>query len=262
MEDTVKTLVELGLTELEARIIVVLQKRNGSTVKDVSVPLNIHRQQIYPALTELQKAGLVTEQLGRPSKFKTLPIEQIFAIMLGRKSKWISEMEKKTAEIARNFSDSLREPYKKVEYKFELITGEERVSSALFEWQECARTMDIVIKLDLLTHRVTEELKTDKIRSRKDLKMRIVTDATESDARRARVLPTLRNQEIRFVSHHFPVEMVVYNGERAHMAVYPSRNSQAVKEVAVLTSNHPCFVGMLQNYFDILWESPKEKPEW
>ncbi|MCW4019106.1 MAG: hypothetical protein NWF00_10590 [Candidatus Bathyarchaeota archaeon] len=257
MEDVVKALIELGLTELEAKILVALQKHNNTTAKDLSVTLDVHRQQIYPALNELHKAGLVTERLGRPSQFKTLPIDQIFAILLDRKSKWVSEMEKKTAEITKNFSAILRESSEKVDYAFELITGKERVKSALYEWEQSARTTDSVLKFDPLMRHITEELEVKGIRHRKNIETRIVTDATEAAIKS---WPTRRNQKIKFVSYRIPVEMVIYNKERAHMAVYPDRNISAAMEVAVLTSNHPCFVGMLQNYFDVLWEAAKEKP--
>ncbi len=256
-KDVVKAFVELGLTELEAKILIVLQKRNSLAVKDISASLDIHRQQIYPALTELQKAGLVTEQLGRPSQFKTSPIEELFALLLERKSKWISDMEMKTAEISRTFNGSLLKCSDRTDYSFELITGKERVKSALYEWGQTASTMDVVVKFDPLMQRNTEELETSGIRYSKNIEMRMVTDATETAIRSWH---TSRKRQVRLLGYPVPIEMVIYDIKRAHLAVYPNRDVSAAAEVAVLTSNHPCFVGMLQNCFDVLWEASKEKP--
>ncbi len=97
----------------------------------MSALLDIHRQQIYNALTNLQKEGLVTEQLGRPNQFKTSPLNQLFDILLERKMNWVSNMKKRTAEISKTVKESPRQEYiEKTEYAFELITGKERVRSA------------------------------------------------------------------------------------------------------------------------------------
>jgi sugar-specific transcriptional regulator TrmB len=257
MEDTVKAFSELGLTELEARILVALQKHNRTTAKDISVTLDVHRQQIYNALTDLQKKGLVTEQLGRPSQFKTAPLNQLFGILLERKSNWLSNMEKKTAEISKTFKESLPEYNVKAEYTFDLITGTERVKSALHKWGKPSRTIDTTVKFDPLMLRIAEALDTRRIEYRKDLELRIVTDNTKYYSTFRQNFP---KREVRVLKYPVPLELVIYDRKRAHLAVYPNRCVSASSEVAVLTSNHPCFVEMLQNCFDILWRASKEKP--
>ena len=86
-------------------------------------------------------------------------------------------MQKKTAILQNTIKKTLKTSDKKEEFVFELITGKERVRNALYKWGESARTMDIVLKFDPLTYYIRDELETQKIKRRKDLKMRVVTDA-------------------------------------------------------------------------------------
>jgi hypothetical protein len=105
--------------------------------------------------------------------------------------------------------------------------------------------------------RNTEVFDTISIEYHKDLETRIVTDAIETEFTPWHTRP---KREVRFLNYPVPLELVIYDRKRAHLAIYPNRCVSAASEVAVLTSNHPCFIEMLQNCFDILWEASKEKP--
>jgi sugar-specific transcriptional regulator TrmB len=256
MEEISKTLTDLGLTAIQTKIILALNKFNYATVKDIAKAGEIHRQEIYPVLRELQSLGLVERKIGLPNEYKAVPLAQLLKILLERKTSWMSEVQKKTANlIQKNIEANLKENTKQEDYDFTLITGVERFSQALSYWAKNAQTIDDVLIFDRFSYQIGEQLKTANFKYKENVKIRIVTSA---DPESVNILDIKnRNVEVRFTSFETPVEIAIYNGNRAHLAIFSNRNNILKTEVAALTSNHPCYVKMLQNYFDILWNTQK-----
>jgi len=84
-ENIAKKLVEYGLTKTEARIYVLLAKKGSTKAKDIISYLKSSKQQVYPALKNLQNKGIVYATLEYPAKFSAIPFEK--AIDLFSKAK-------------------------------------------------------------------------------------------------------------------------------------------------------------------------------
>ncbi len=257
MEEIAQTLTDLGLTEIQTKILLVLHRFNYAAVKDIAKSAGIHRQEIYPVLSELQKLGLVERKIGIPNQYRTFPLAQVLKILVERKANWMSELQKKTAGLIlkANAEIETRACIKQEDYDFTLITGVERFSQALSDWIKNAHAIDEVIKFDRFSYQIGERLNTSTFRYREDVKIRIATCARPEDVHILELENI--NCEIRFVPFETPVDIAVYNGNRAHLAIFSDRDNVLQTEVAALTSNNPCYVKMLQNYFDVLWDSGK-----
>lgn len=256
MEEITQTLTDLGLTAIQAKVLIALHKFDYAAVKDIAKTAEVHRQEIYPVLSELQKLGLVERKIGIPNQYKTIPLSQVLNILLERKANWISEVQKKTTELIKKANAEMESKAgtKQEDYDFTLITGVERFSQALKEWMETAQTIDEIIKFDPFSYQIGERLKTGTFKYRKDVKLRLVTC---TQPRNVHMPLKKKNLEIRHVPFETPVDIAIYNGKRAHLAIFSNRNNILQTEVAALTSNNPCYVKMLQNYFDVLWNSAK-----
>lgn len=121
-----------------------------------------------------------------------------------------------------------------------------------------AQTIDEVIKLDRFSTQIGERLKTNNIKFREGVKVRLVTCV---QPRNVPIAVKKNKMEVRYVPFETPVDIAIYNGNRAHLAIFSNRENILQTEVGALTSNHPCFVQMLQNYFDVLWKSAKTENE-
>ncbi|PVX24097.1 MAG: hypothetical protein CW691_08585 [Candidatus Bathyarchaeum sp.] len=256
MEEIIQSLTDLGLTSLQARVLYNLQKLDNSTVKSISKASDVHRQQIYPVLTELQKMGFIQKQLGRPNKYKSLALDHIFTVLLENKAKWMADIKQKTSELTKKINTERKESDND-EYSFRLINGKAQFKHELRDWSQNAHTIDMVIKFDALSKHLETELEANKIKHRDDVKYRLITDAAPENS-----LVTKCNKKgykIKFSTFNIPVEIAVFNNSRAHLAIFSSRDNVYSTDVACLTSNHPCFVAMLQSYFETLWKAAKPK---
>ena len=75
-EKVLKTLEEMGLARLDAKVYVFLAKKGPKKAKDVALALRASKQQLYPALKSLQSKGLVNATLEHPARFSAVTFEK------------------------------------------------------------------------------------------------------------------------------------------------------------------------------------------
>lgn len=71
-ERAVEALLELGLTEYEARCFVALSRVPQGTAKDVSRIADIPRSRVYDSIERLQRRGLVNVQQSKPRQYQAV----------------------------------------------------------------------------------------------------------------------------------------------------------------------------------------------
>jgi sugar-specific transcriptional regulator TrmB len=247
------TLIDLGLTAAQARIILALQQCKSLTVKDIAKRTGMFRQEVYTVLSEMLGNGIVEKRLGVPNQYTTLPLNQTLMILLQRKTNSLSDLQKRTLNLVK-ISNRLSnvDPLTAEEYDFTMITGIERFSTALHQWHRNALRIDSVLILDRFSYEIAERLEINTFRHKRVAKIRTLTCADPSSLK---LNPTASGtkREVKCVSFQIPVDIAIFDGKRAHMAIFSNRESALQTKVSALTSNHPYFVNMLQNYFDLLW---------
>lgn len=75
----VETVVELGLTEYEARCFVALTQLSSGTAKEISQVADVPQSRVYDVTETLHERGLVDIQESDPRRYFALPIERALA---------------------------------------------------------------------------------------------------------------------------------------------------------------------------------------
>ena len=250
MEEVSQTMAELGLTPIEIKVLLFLCRTDYATVKDIAKSTEEYRQEIYPALQQLQKQGLIEKRIGVPNHYKALPLPELLRILLERKTNWLSEIQKKTtAQIKKAEIQAPKKAATQPEYEFALITGYEKIGKLLSNWQNPCKTADYVIRFDHFDYQLSERITPHTRYERKEkMKARLVTCI-------GNIPFGTGDAELRFTSFEMPAEITIFDGKKALMWLLYDRTNVFKKDIAILTSNHPSFVKMLQDYFDMLWEN-------
>ena len=94
-----KTLLGLGLSDLEAKVYVFLAKKGLQKGKDITRALKINKPQLYRSLKKLQSRGIVTATLEHPSRFSSVPFEKILDLFIKAKMDEAQEIEQDKDEI-------------------------------------------------------------------------------------------------------------------------------------------------------------------
>lgn len=83
--DISELLGEFGLTQYEAKLYLSASKLGSATASQIGKASGVRREEVYRTLPKLEKAGLVERVLGRPVKFKALPIDDGVSMLIKRK---------------------------------------------------------------------------------------------------------------------------------------------------------------------------------
>lgn len=72
-----KTLVGLGLSQVEAEVYLFLTQAGLSRGREIAGALRLHKQQLYRSLKSLQCKGCAKTTLGHPARFFVVPLENV-----------------------------------------------------------------------------------------------------------------------------------------------------------------------------------------
>ena len=90
-----KGLVELGLTQNEAKVYMYLAKSGSKKAIEVSKALNIPRTETYHLLARLQNKGLIMVTIQHPIKYIAKPFEDTIQTLIGTIEEKVRSFEKK-----------------------------------------------------------------------------------------------------------------------------------------------------------------------
>jgi sugar-specific transcriptional regulator TrmB len=85
-EESVKMLVELGLTHTEAKVYIALLYLKAATARNIHKASNVARQDVYQTLSDLQDKGLIEKVIAKPAEYQAIPANDIISILLQRKN--------------------------------------------------------------------------------------------------------------------------------------------------------------------------------
>jgi sugar-specific transcriptional regulator TrmB len=102
-DESVEILVELGLTHTEAKVYTALLCLKSATARNVHKVSKVARQDVYQLLSDLQEKGLIEKILGKPAKFKPIPVNDAISILTQRKNEQSRQLKKRAIKQFRDF---------------------------------------------------------------------------------------------------------------------------------------------------------------
>ncbi|XES76998.1 MAG: TrmB family transcriptional regulator [Candidatus Bathyarchaeia archaeon] len=97
-EDCYEVLTKLGLTKLQVRVYLVLNKLGNAPIKTISENTKIDRAHTYQIIAKLQEMGLVQKIIANPNLFRSLPLREGIQILFSRKVAAFREFEENTKD--------------------------------------------------------------------------------------------------------------------------------------------------------------------
>jgi sugar-specific transcriptional regulator TrmB len=94
-----KTLTNLGLTQLEAKVYLYLSKRGPQKAGDTAKALKLVKQQLYPTLKRLQRKGIVTSTLEHPARFSVLSFDKVLDLFVKAKMDEVQLVQRNKDEL-------------------------------------------------------------------------------------------------------------------------------------------------------------------
>jgi sugar-specific transcriptional regulator TrmB len=102
-EQKIHTLISLGVTPCQSRILIFLSKAGASNAKTISKATGINRTDIYRVMPTLQEAELIKKIISVPVKFEAIPIEDIIAVLMTHKTAELVALKITTEKIIKDY---------------------------------------------------------------------------------------------------------------------------------------------------------------
>ncbi len=102
MQTYINDLVEIGLTELEARMYLTLLHKNAFTASELSVAARVNRTQTYDILSKLTQRGMILESRGKVKKYSAVNPKNVLGSLkeeFDRKKNTIAKLEEPLSKL-------------------------------------------------------------------------------------------------------------------------------------------------------------------
>jgi sugar-specific transcriptional regulator TrmB len=99
-KNLISSLVELGLTQNEAKIYMYLTKNRSKSAPEISICLKIPRTETYHLLNGLQSKEVAKSNFGKPTKFTAVPFDKSIQILVNKKRSRLQKSEREILQLS------------------------------------------------------------------------------------------------------------------------------------------------------------------
>lgn len=244
---------QLGLTNREAEVYLTICKLSQATAKIIAKTAQIARAEVYRAIPELQKRGLIKRILTTPVSFRAIPLSEGFSILLQQEREKLKEKQAKTEQFLQNFNQ--KETPNQEDFQYTYIAGREagnRKFSRLLESVQIS--IDGIISWKLLLQGINSHFESYKKSLERGVEIRRVTNIPKGLElpQNIQELKKVGSFEIR---NHFAIPKAGIDiFDKKSVNILTVHNSNPA-EIEALESIDPGVVELAIDYFELKWQS-------
>jgi predicted transcriptional regulator len=262
-EEELQTLVELGLTDLEAKVYLSLVQLGNSKATEICKLSKVTRPDIYRVLNELVELGMVEKILTKPLMFRASPLRSATAYLLEKRNKKTHNLKTKIAKMVKS-AEKQKEVYNSknmgdfnfIEIPYRGSILKEDIELQRIDWN----TINIVTLWSRFTRWICANNKCIKDVLAKGVKFRIIvscpknSQASITDQCLTYSKDLFKNPlfEIRYLFTSVPALISIYDDKAVRLVLKPAP-FDCGGVGPDMYSNHPGLVGMARTYFESLW---------
>jgi sugar-specific transcriptional regulator TrmB len=245
-----------GFAEKESRLYLLLLRRGGAKVSDLTRDSGVDRVHAYRTLDGMRARGLVQTTAQRPRRYVALPPRILFERSLFERRRALDEDVVLARELGRRLPEmtaavTLGAP------RFQLLTGAPAVYSFLKELvHRTEKTLDVMITPKALRDSTRFEVPRELPRFlHGGGRLRLLVERDPRLVALVRRLRRARAQFPKIEARALPAQrsrVTIADGKEAIVFLVPETDVEGVEETAVWTDN-PDFVAAQQAHFEAVW---------
>jgi sugar-specific transcriptional regulator TrmB len=263
LEDEIQILESFGISFNESRVFWALTLLGTANVKEISKSSNVAREAVYRILPRLQKLGLVEKEIARPTRFTPIKLDDAVNLLLRLRNRETHNLQEKA-----NVLLSLKNKKAKMEpleenSKFLLVPAKNMLISKIrAELDRAQKSISVVTSnkrllgaMDIFSEAIGKALS-------RGVKFRIVTSNVKRVLSPA-ILEVGNNDpriEIRYALSDPKCAASIFDKKEVLIITKPA--AEVCCESPALWSNNSSLVNIVEDYFEILWMTALEKPEY
>jgi len=247
-----EVLENLGLTTIQAKVYLALINLEKSTAYEVAQLSKVARSDTYRIINQLSEKGLISKIISTPTKFEALPLKEVVSILFEQRKTSYNKLSTKIKEILEKDFTKKKE-VKRDTYTFRIVPE----NSPWFNNDALRfpryKTYDLLTSTTRFGSRIVFDRETFAKGAKKGVKIRILLDQPKSNSSLSHFIDKLnkkKNIEIRLSKTVSPVILIIMDNKEVALALKPSGRVGP----PYLLSNHPSYVHITQQYFEMQWE--------
>ena len=150
-ERVLKTLMDFGLTRMDARVYILLGRRGQQKGITIAKTLKTHKQQVYRSLKNLENKGLVSFSLEHPARYSAEPFQKVIDLHIRTKIEEAQQLRHKKDSIIEDWLSLSIDADATVSERFIVIKGRNviysRIKQMIQQTKKCLSTMTSIPSL-------------------------------------------------------------------------------------------------------------------
>lgn len=250
-----------GLTRNEAKAYLALLQLKQASARAITKLSNVPRQEVYRVLPRLEKLGMVEVNIGKPTKFLSVPPEEVLSELIKRQQEFLT---RKISELRRR-KNTLEPELKKVEGRsaglappqpvhFVLFSGQHLINEKIQGMLRNAKREVLWMspKLEIRRAVIYDRDKMLRQCAQRKVKIRILTEIDEKDIKEVDKLSSFC--EIRHVAEVTSLITIVDDEELIIGSAVHTSNSLTGGELRhKLWTNDPGHIKVMKDFFEKVW---------
>ncbi len=255
-ESEVQTIVNLGLTNIQARIYLSLAKFGPASVAAIARQSKVNRPDVYRTVFKLFDLGLVEKIVDTPVLFKAVSSDQVLKFLLQRKTEQYDKLKVDTESLLHNLKIDEKKP-KVADSRFILIPQKDAVIKRVIQAvNEAQVSMDFVVSWKRFSAGIygayPEKANKDSVSCRCIMEQPPKQKDLELIHKDWQKFCT-----IKFIPKLPSAVMGIYDKKEMIVVEDPQSN---LSDSPALWTNNQSMVILAQNYFDNLWRKATDEP--
>ena len=260
-EKATQTLVNLGLTVLQAKVYIALVKSGTSTGRTTAKAAKVASQDVYRILTDLHERGLIEKIISKPNKHRPLPLKEGLQMLFQQRNKQTEELKRAAFEMSKNFLSSNILEDKNETCDFVMISNKEPFENRLKGMWETAQTsVDLMNEFqeELTEHEKIYELEIKALN--KGVKIRDTLIKTQNGTKTSKSFLALLKRKPEFQARYLhctlPAKLIIKDNKEVLISTSTKANTLAQP---FLWSNNLILIQVIQQWYDIMWEKSSKE---
>jgi sugar-specific transcriptional regulator TrmB len=258
MEEPEALLKHLGLTEYEAKAILVLLKNGKCTADTISNVGIIPLPRVYDTMSGLAEKGLVFISKTRPQTFKTIDPKRLFELLKEDEKKKMDDRIKIIEDIAPQFLDKIKDIVKedlgvRLDADFSLVRKKLNVEEI---WSDLIKKTEkefLIFAGDMSW--IKRKEKEMKNAVRKKIVVRIISNKPSKDVVKIAKIAEKNGAEIRFFEDPSLVRGIISDRKIVYI-IKKQKGSETSDYYSIIVTNE-MIADVFRKYFYFLWEKSK-----
>ncbi len=252
-EESIQTLVKLGLSSSQAKIYLNLVVVKDASVNAISKVSEVDRGETYRVMSRLMALGLVEKIIDSPIRFKAIPLQEGLTILFDRRNQENIELQQQAQKILETTVLNYEEVIDEGETRITLIPSGGHLANLLYEkLGKLEKTYDSITFVNQFERFLTDNYGVCEKLLTNGVKMRFIVENPEAKDYSSKLLPSFLmnpNFSIKFVSS-IPACTAIYDDQEVCISV--SRKVD-LSDSPMYIANSLVFLAIMRDSFEALW---------